>query len=120
MKLLLDQGLPTSAAAILRDAGWDVVHVAEVNLSRAKDSEILVIAKQQGRTVVTLDADFHAFLVLQGAIMPSVVRVRIERLRADEMAKLLLQVLPGIKDKILSGAMVTITPRSVRVRNLWR
>ncbi|MDD2853831.1 MAG: DUF5615 family PIN-like protein [Desulfuromonadaceae bacterium] len=120
MKLLLDQGLPITSAAILRDAGWDVVHTAEVGLNRSKDSEILTIAKQQGRTVVTLDADFHALLVLQGAIMPSVVRVRIEGLRSNEMAKLLLRVLATIKDKLLAGAMVTITPRSVRVRNLWK
>jgi predicted nuclease of predicted toxin-antitoxin system len=120
MKLLLDQGLPIITATILRNAGWDVVHTAEVDLSRAKDSEILIAAKQQGRAVVTLDADFHALLVLQGVVMPSVVRVRIERLRSVEMAKLLLHVLPAIKDKLLAGAMVTITPRSVRVRNLWR
>jgi predicted nuclease of predicted toxin-antitoxin system len=29
MKLLLDQGLPLSAAALLRDAGVDPVHVSE-------------------------------------------------------------------------------------------
>jgi len=118
MKLLLDQGLPITSATILRNAGWDVVHTAEVNLNTAKDREILMIAKQQGRTVVTLDADFHALLVLQGAVMPSVVRVRIEGLQSNEMAKLLMQVLPTINDRLLAGAMVTITPRSVRVRNL--
>ena len=120
MKLLLDQGLPITSATILRNVGWDFVHTSEVNLSTAKDREILTIAKQQGRIVVTLDSDFHALLVLQGATMPSVVRVRIEGLRSNEMAKLLLQVLPTIKDKLLAGAMVTITPRSVRVRNLWK
>jgi predicted nuclease of predicted toxin-antitoxin system len=120
MKLLLDQGLPVTSATILRDAGWDVVHTAEVSLSTAKDREILAIAKQQGRSIVTLDADFHALLVLLGATMPSVVRVRIEGLRSGDMAKLLLQVLPTIKDKLLAGAMVTITARSVRVKNLWR
>ena len=120
MKLLLDQGLPRLSARILRDTGWDVVHTAEIGLSRAKDSEILAIAKQQGRTVITLDADFHALLVLQGAIMPSVVRVRVEGLRSEELAALLKRVLPTIIEDLAAGAMATITARSVRVKRLWR
>ncbi len=120
MRLLLDQGLPMTTAKLLRDAGWDVVHTAEVCLSRAKDSEILAIAKQQDRTIVTLDSDFHSLLVLQGAVMPSVIRIRIEGLRSNQMSELLLQLLPPIKDKLLAGAMVTITSRSVRIKNLWR
>ncbi|MGH8285469.1 MAG: DUF5615 family PIN-like protein [Steroidobacteraceae bacterium] len=37
IKILLDQGLPRSAAARLREAGWDAVHAAEVGLERATD-----------------------------------------------------------------------------------
>lgn len=62
MKLLLDQGLPLTSATILRNAGWDVVHTSEVSLRTAKDREILTIAKQQVRTIVTLDSDFHSLL----------------------------------------------------------
>lgn len=40
-RLLLDQGLPRSAAAILRDKGIDIIHVAEVGLRDAKDIEII-------------------------------------------------------------------------------
>ncbi|MBI1921575.1 MAG: DUF5615 family PIN-like protein [Geobacter sp.] len=49
-KLLLDQGLPRSTAFLLRMRGWDVVHVAEIGLSAAKDLEILHYAYEHLRS----------------------------------------------------------------------
>ncbi len=40
MKLLLDQGLPRSAAALLRDAGIDALHVGEIAMSEPKTSQL--------------------------------------------------------------------------------
>ncbi len=67
MKLLLDQGLPRSACARLREFGHEVVHVGDVGMSRASDADILAVARSTGSTVVTLDADFHALLVRDSA-----------------------------------------------------
>lgn len=41
---------------------------------------------------MTLDADFHVLLALSGANSPSVVRIRIEGQRAEELASLLVSV----------------------------
>ena len=68
MKLLLDQGLPRTAAALLRQAGIDSVHVGEIGYAAATDASILERARNEERVVVTLDADFHA-LVLAICIM---------------------------------------------------
>ncbi|OLP18701.1 hypothetical protein BST81_09270 [Leptolyngbya sp. 'hensonii'] len=81
MKLLLDQGLPLSAAALLRDANIDTIHVGEIGMSEAEDADIIQRARDEERVVVTLDADFHALLALDVATTPSVIRIRIERLR---------------------------------------
>ena len=64
MRLLLDQGLPRSAADLLRKASHDAVHVGEVGAATAEDADLLQMAREQGRVVVTLDADFHALLAL--------------------------------------------------------
>jgi predicted nuclease of predicted toxin-antitoxin system len=78
MKLLLDQGLPRTAASLLRSHGIDAVHTGEIGLATADDPTLLRLARQQDRIVVTLDADFHALLALSGADKPSVIRLRIE------------------------------------------
>src|SRR5574340_132117 len=77
MKLLLDQGLPRSPARLLREMGIDTVHVSEIGHSRSEDAVILEQGREEDRTVVTLDADFHALLALSGVTSPSVIRIRI-------------------------------------------
>jgi predicted nuclease of predicted toxin-antitoxin system len=118
IRLLLDQGLPRSAAEALRRLGSDVVHVGETGLSAATDSQILEHARQAGRVVCTLDADFHALLALSGASGPSVVRIRREGLRGDALASLMAAVLPQLTPALEKGAMVSITENALRIRYL--
>lgn len=116
--LLLDQGLPRSAAEILREASWSVEHVAEIGLSMASDLAILEYARAAGRHVVTLDADFHALLATSGTNAPSVLRLRIEGLKGGELAALLVRIWPGIAAAMTSGAMVTVTEDRIRIKHL--
>ena len=104
---------------ILNQAGWDVVHVAEIQMSRASDVEILETAREQQRICVTLDADFHTHLAVTNAATPSVIRIRIEGLKAEAFAQLLIEVWPQINNNVdLGAAMITITDQNVRVRSL--
>jgi predicted nuclease of predicted toxin-antitoxin system len=118
MKLLLDQGLPRSAAALLCEAGINAIHVADIGFSAADDTDILQRAQEDERVVVTLDADFHALLALTEAISPSVIRIRIERLRAQVLTNLLLTVIGECEEDLEQGAVVTVEPSRIRVRRL--
>lgn len=118
IKLLLDQGLPLSASGLLSKAGIDTIHVAEIGFSTAKDREILARAKEDDRVVVTLDADFHALLALSGANSPSVIRIRIERLKAVAITNLLLSILPKCEEDLAKGAVVTVERHRIRLRLL--
>ena len=118
MKLLLDQGTPRSAATILRRAGFDAIHTGETGLAEAEDSEIIRRAADEDRVVVTLDADFHTHLALTQALKPSVIRIRIEGLRAEEFSALLQNVLTQCADDLKAGAMVSVNEFQIRVRRL--
>ena len=118
MKLLLDQGLPLSAATLLHDVGIDTVHVGEIELSAAEDAEIIQRAREEGRVIVTLDADFHTLLALDEAVSPSVIRIRIERLRAQVLTELLLRVISECEEELQQGAALTVEPSRIRIRRL--
>jgi predicted nuclease of predicted toxin-antitoxin system len=118
MKLLLDEGMPLRAAALLRNAGIKADHVLELNMGGASDEAILVRARSDNVVVATLDADFHQILAATGEIGPSVIRVRIERLAAEQMMVLLLSVLSRIGDELSTGVAVSVMSNCLRLRKL--
>jgi len=87
-------------------------------MSQSTDRTILNFALAQDRTVVTLDADFHTLLAVANESCPSVIRIRQEGLKGREVAALLLVIWSRIEAQIQRGAMVTVTEKTIRVRNL--
>ena len=118
MKLLLDQGLPRSTLRHLSAAGITAEHAGDLGMARASDAEILDAARERRAVVVTLDADFHALLATSQAANPSVVRIRIEGLKGEQVAKLLVQVSAIAGDELSAGAVVSVTSDRVRVHLL--
>jgi predicted nuclease of predicted toxin-antitoxin system len=78
-------------------------------------TEVLDVGRQEGLVVVTLDADFHPLLALSRVTRPSVIRIRIEGLRGEGLARLLVSVLQ-ICNTRLKG--VSVTENGVRIRRL--
>ena len=117
-RLLLDQGLAPLADELLRDIGWEAVHVSEIAMHRAEDGEILTYAREDDRVCITLDHDFHAHLAMAGLGRPSVVFLRIKGLDARRQADLIRLVYLACEEALLSGAAVSAELETIRVRRL--
>lgn len=118
MRLLLDQGLPRSASTLLNQHKIDTIHVSEIGMWAAEDTEIIQKAQEDNRIVVTLDADFHSIMALNNFAFPSVIRIRIERLRAKAITDLILEVINQCQDDLKHGAAITVEPNRIRIRRL--
>jgi predicted nuclease of predicted toxin-antitoxin system len=119
MSLLLDQGLPRSTVQHLAGLGIASLHVGDLGMAKSPDPAILAYAVQHGLSVVTFDADFHTVLATTSATKPSVIRIRIEGLKGDAVARILEQVLKAAAVELAAGALVSVTPPNlVRVRLL--
>ena len=118
ISILLDQGLPRSAASLLRDEGWDVLHTGDIGLSRSTDRQILDFARNEQRVIITLDSDFHTILALTNASTPSVIRIRLEGLKGPDLALLIKKIWPRVEPQVKKGAMVTVTESGIRIRNI--
>ncbi len=84
----------------------------------AKDLAILEHASAIGAVVVTLDADFHELLATHGWMRPSVVRLRVQGLGAEQLASLVQTVVVSCVEGLEAGAAVTAHERQARVRLL--
>ncbi len=118
MKLLLDQGLPRSSASLLRSKGIEASHVGELGMADASDEAIIDYARKHSFAVATLDADFHALLAITNSPGPSVIRLRIQPLKAPEATSVLSRVLEQLGPEIERGSFITVTPTNIRVRRL--
>jgi predicted nuclease of predicted toxin-antitoxin system len=105
--ILLDQGLAPRAAAILRERGIDSIHVSEIGLAEAEDSQILETARQADRICVALDHDFHTHLALAGGGRPSVILLRIEGLAAEAQAGLIESICLQCQVALAEGAAIS-------------
>jgi predicted nuclease of predicted toxin-antitoxin system len=117
-RVLLDQGLAPKAATILRRHGLEAVHVSEIGMEQAEDTQILERARIDERVCVTLDHDFHAHLALTGQGRPSVVLLRVQGLDAQGQADLIRSVCVQCDEALSQGAAVSADRDSIRLRRL--
>ena len=98
--------------------GHESIHVRDVGLNDAPDEKIIQYAHKHGYYCLTLDADFHAILALSGESQPSVIRFRIEGLKAPEFLQILQRAFPRLKSDMEKGALVSIRRETIRNRPL--
>lgn len=115
--LLADEHIPATSIRILRDAGHDVISVSD-EFPTFRDIEILRIATEQGRTVVTCDSDFGELVFKHGVECPGgVIYFRINRFKSDELANIILHRLDKFKT-VFEGRFTVLTRTNIRQKQL--
>jgi len=64
MKALLDMPVSPMLLTVLERFGHSGVHAHQIGKDRAADSELLELAREEGRVVITADLDYPRLLAL--------------------------------------------------------
>jgi predicted nuclease of predicted toxin-antitoxin system len=114
MKILLDSCVWGKARVELEAVGHDVVWSGDWPTDPG-DEEILAIAHEQGRVLVTLDKDFGELAVLRGT--PHHGILRLVNISARQQAEACLRVFSVHGSELESGAIITAEPGRMRIRS---
>lgn len=119
MRLLLDENLSEKLVPLFTAAGHDVTHVRQLGLAGTLDPEVLELAVQDNRILVSADTDFGTLLARTHAKSPSFVLIRrLVGRRVDEMASVVIDNLAAVEEDLRSGAVVVIGDETMRIRRL--
>jgi predicted nuclease of predicted toxin-antitoxin system len=118
MNFVGDAGISPRTVRFLRDRGHNVVHVRDLGMQRAKDIEILELARAEDSVVLTFDLDFGDLLALGLHDKPSVIIFRLQDESADSVNRNLLAVLSRVEQDLIEGALVLVQDLRYRIRRL--
>lgn len=118
MKLLLNMNIHRDMDVPLKERGHDCRHIGDIGMARAKDIDIVAEAKKTGETIITHDLDYGHLLAFSGESTPSVIILRLRNLQTNEIISRLDSVWSEIESALEKGAIVSISDKSLRIRNL--
>jgi len=117
MRLLLDQDVYAVTARFLRGLNHDVVTAADIGRSRAADEDLLAIAQEQERILLTRDRDSGG-LVFVRDFGAGVIYLRSEPSAIRAVHEELKRVLQSYTEEDLQKAFVVVEPGRHRFRRL--
>jgi predicted nuclease of predicted toxin-antitoxin system len=117
-RVLANENFPFPAVALLRERGVDVVAVAE-SMAGASDEEVMALARDEGRVLLTFDRDYGELVFSRGhAPPPSIIYLGQEPMPARRIGELVLELLA--EPNGIAGFFVVASQQSIRRRPMPR
>ncbi|MDO8615416.1 MAG: DUF5615 family PIN-like protein [Dehalococcoidia bacterium] len=118
MRFLVDAALSPAVALGLRGAGHDAVHLVDLGMLQANDTEVLLRALSEDRVVVSADTDFGMLLATRKDTRPSLILFRHPIRSPQKQVRQILGNLHDIEGPLDEGSIVVVEESRVRIRRL--
>jgi predicted nuclease of predicted toxin-antitoxin system len=118
VRFLIDMQLSPALANWLQEKGNDARHVYAVGLGRASDEEILKLARDENRIVITADLDYPRLLALTSASGPGLVLFRGGDFSEKQIIDLMNRVFNAIPEKEFNTSLIVVDRKKIRRRRL--
>lgn len=113
MKFIIDAQLPRRLVFVFRNAGHDAIHTLDLpQQNTTSDTEIINVAMQEDRVVVTKDADFVETFILSRR-PPKLLVIATGNIRNAALDTLLLSALPAIVAALTTHDYLELTRQTL-------
>ena len=117
LDFLVDESVPFSAAAALREQGYSTRHVGDVGLRGAPDEAIFARAQEEGWIVVTRDLGFGNLLDYPLGRHAGIIVLRVpSTFTAHQIRHTLHTFIAGVEPEMLKRALAIVEPGRYRIR----
>jgi len=116
MKFLADECIYVATVKLLRDLGYDVISIKELNLSSLSDEKVLELAKKENRLLITFDQEFGNIFKFPLGTYPGIIIIKVKPQTIENTNSVLQKFLKKTSLEIISKALVIIDKRKTRIR----
>jgi len=102
----------------LNQFGWDIIRVSDVLSTKATDVEIIALALETNRIIITFDLDFTTLVTLSGKTGPSVITLRTEQAIPVIVTQSIISVVKQLELQLVKGLLVSVDDQKIRYREL--
>ena len=117
LDFLVDENLPLSAAATLREQGHRARHVRDINMRGAEDEALFTEAQKEHWIIVTRDLGFGNLLDYPLGTHAGIILLRVPATSTAKQISTILSVfISNVDAEMLKGALAVVEPGRYRVR----
>lgn len=103
--------------SMLTELGHDVVSASE-RMPGATDAELLALANEEQRTLITEDKDFGELVFARRLPHPCIVRF--VEMRVEEKVAAMRELIERHPDELTNSPLIVVTRNRVRIRSVER
>jgi len=115
-KFLLDENVPPGIGVFLQSLDFDVVHPKDSGMLGASDSQIMDLARQEERTLITFDKHFADLVHYPPGTHWGVIRIRIHPPLLSDVIRALDQFLKQFDMSTIQGTLIVLEKEGFRIR----
>jgi predicted nuclease of predicted toxin-antitoxin system len=115
-KFLLDENVPPAIGVFLQSMNFDVVHANESGMHGASDDQIMDLARQEERTLITFDKHFADLVLYPPGTHWGVIRIRIHPPLLSDVRQALDHFLKQYDLSTIQGTLIVLAKDGFRIR----